>query len=109
MPSARRGKSTLAVEIGNVSTHGFWILVGEAEYFLPFSKFPWFRDAPIGHVLNVKLLRANHLYWPDLDVDLTLDVILHPEKYPLASRERPSEPCRSKKKASPRRRSRLQK
>lgn len=93
----------MAVEVGNVSSHGFWVLVGEVEYFLPFSRFPWFREAPIGQVLNVKLLRADHLYWPDIDVDLTLDAIIDPEKYPLVSRERPAKNYRPKKKSPARR------
>ena len=100
MPSARRGTRSLVVEVGNISGHGFWILVGNAEHFLPFSKFPWFREASVGQILNVKLLRANHLYWPDIDVDLTLDAIIHPEKFPLVSRERPSKKYRSKGKSN---------
>jgi hypothetical protein len=27
-----------------------------------------------------------HLYWPDLDVDLGLETIRHPERFPLKSR-----------------------
>lgn len=100
MPSAKRGKRTSAIEVGNISTHGFWVLVGEAEHFLPFSKFPWFREAPVGQIVNVKLLRENHLYWPELDVDLTLDAIINPEKYPLVSRERPRKKYRAKGKST---------
>jgi hypothetical protein len=29
-----------------------------------------------------------HLYWPDADVDLTVDAIEHPERYPLKARVR---------------------
>ena len=100
MKSARRGKSTLGIEVGNISSHGFWVLVGDAEHFLPFTKFPWFRDVPVGQILHVKLLRPGHLYWPDIDIDLTLDAIVHPEKYPLVSRERPSKKYPSKKKST---------
>lgn len=93
----------MAVEVGNISSHGFWILVGDVEHFLPFSKFPWFRDVPVGQILNVKLLQQDHLYWPDIDVDLTLDTIIHPEKYPLVSRERPPKKYRSNGKSNRRR------
>jgi hypothetical protein len=27
------------------------------------------------------------LYWPDLDVDLSVDSIRHPERFPLRTRE----------------------
>ena len=45
---------------------GFW--AGDAELFLPFEDFPWFRDAPVGKVLNVQEPSPGHFYWPDLDV-----------------------------------------
>ena len=54
--------------------------------FLPFSEFPWFQDVPLRKILNVVLPSANHLYWPDLDVDLAVESIRHPEKFPLVSK-----------------------
>lgn len=85
MTSAALGKDISAVEVTNVSKHGFWLLLGEEEVFLPFEQFPWFRDAPIGKLVNVQLPSGHHLYWPDLDVDLAVESILHPERYPLVS------------------------
>jgi hypothetical protein len=32
------------------------------------------------------------LYWPDLDIDLALDSIQHPERYPLVSKAQPNRP-----------------
>jgi hypothetical protein len=29
---------------------------------------------------------VHHLYWPDLDIDLAVESIRHPEKFPLVSR-----------------------
>jgi hypothetical protein len=77
--------STSAVEVTNVSQHGLWLLIHEKEVFLPFEKFPWFRDAPIGKVLHAELPSAQHLYWPETDVDLEVESVLHPERYPLVS------------------------
>ncbi|MEI8031986.1 MAG: hypothetical protein WCH05_01370 [Chlorobiaceae bacterium] len=37
-------------------------------------------------MLTVEEPRRNHYYWPELDIDLTLDIIEHPENYPLKSR-----------------------
>ncbi len=87
MRSGKLGRSTSGVEVGNISKHGFWLLVGDKERFLPFEDFPWFRDATVGQLLNVTLPQPHHLYWPDLDVDLAVDSIDHPERYPLVSRE----------------------
>ena len=41
-------------------------------------------------VLNVERPQPHHLYWPDLDIDLHLDSIDHPERYPHVSQERPN-------------------
>ena len=89
MTSAAHGISTFPVEVTNISKHGFWLLLEDEELFLPFSEFPWFRDVPIGKILNVELLSLNHLYWPDLDVDLAIESIRHPENFPLVGRVRP--------------------
>jgi hypothetical protein len=80
------GNGTSAVEVTNVSKHGLWLLINDTEVFLPFEKFPWFQDAPIGKVVHVELPSAQHLYWPELDVDLEMESVLHPERYPLVSK-----------------------
>ena len=92
MRSAKLGKRTSDVEITNVSKHGFWLLIGGKERFVAFQQFPWFRDAPIGHLLNVELPSPRHLYWPDLDVDLAVESIDHPERFPLTSKVRSNPP-----------------
>lgn len=89
MRSGRRGKSTSAVEVANISANGFWLLVDDRELFVPFKQFPWFRGATIGQLLNVQRPHKHHLYWPDLDVDLAVDSIEHPERYPLVSKAWP--------------------
>jgi hypothetical protein len=84
----RAGTSTSEVEVTNVSKHGFWLMIRDQEVFVPFSEFPWFRDASIGQLLNVQLPSPHHLYWPDLDVDLAVESLFHPERFPLVSRAR---------------------
>jgi len=54
MTSATLGRDTSAAEVTNVSKHGFWLMLGTEELFVPFSDFPWFRDAPIGKLTNVE-------------------------------------------------------
>jgi hypothetical protein len=83
MSSRKLGKHTSQVEVTNVSAHGLWLLTDDRELFLPFDDFPWFRDAPIGKVLNVKEPTPGHFFWPDLDVDLGIESIEHPEHFPL--------------------------
>ena len=86
MKSEALGINTSGVEVTNISRHGLWVLLGEEELFLPFTDFPWFKHAQISAILNLELSGANHLYWPDLDVDLTLESIKNPKKYPLVSK-----------------------
>jgi hypothetical protein len=77
---------TWRVEVTNISRHGFWLLLDDRELFLTFDLFPWFRNASVGHLLNVSRPTDDHLYWPDLDVDLSVDSIEHPERYPLVAK-----------------------
>jgi hypothetical protein len=86
MKSKLIGENTSAVEVTNISRHGIWILCNEQEYFLSYYEFPWFREATIGMVQNVKLLHSHHLYWPDCDVDIDLDSLDNKDKYPLVYR-----------------------
>lgn len=86
MKSAALGKNTSGAEVLNVSQHGFWLLVGSEELFVPFEQFPWFRNATIAQMTKVDLPSPNHLYWPELDVDLAVESIRHPEQFPLVSR-----------------------
>jgi Protein of unknown function (DUF2442) len=86
MKSESLGIVTLEVEVTNISRHGLWLLVGDEELFLPFDEFPWFKDASVQAILNVERQGPDHLHWPALDVDLTLESIRHPEEYPLVSK-----------------------
>lgn len=86
MRSATPGTDTSALEVTNVSANGFWMLIDGEEKFLPFQEFPWFRDASIRQILNVERPASHHLYWPDLDIDLAVESLSHPERYPLVSR-----------------------
>jgi hypothetical protein len=80
------GVGTSKPEVLNVSPHGFWVMVADREYFLDYANFPWFRKATLSQLFNVELYHSEHLYWPDLDVDLDLERIMEPEKYPLVAK-----------------------
>ena len=81
--SKNAGAVTTEIEVGSISRHGFWLFVGGREIFVSFAKFPWFADAPVKKIVNVRCPSPEHLYWPDLDVDLSLESIEHPERFPL--------------------------
>jgi hypothetical protein len=77
------GQNISTVEVTNISSHGIWILAGEDEMFLSYENFPWFKDVPIKQILNLEQPFVNHFYWPDLDVDLSTEIIKNPEKFPI--------------------------
>jgi len=85
MNSSVPGKSTSAVEVTHISAHGVWLLAHEKEHFMSYEDFPWFKDQAVKSILNVKEPAPGHFYWPDIDVDLTEDMIDHPERFPLQS------------------------
>jgi len=86
MKSSTNGKTTLGVEIAHIDMHGVWVAIGLTEYFMPFTEYPWFKNANISQIMNVQLLSQNHLYWPQLDVDLDVDCLENPQQYPLISK-----------------------
>jgi hypothetical protein len=83
MKSSKRGKNISAVEVSHISRRGFWLLIAEKEYFVDFDTHPWFKDAAVGGILDVQLRHGHHLFWPRLDVDLELESLVEPGKYPL--------------------------
>jgi hypothetical protein len=74
---------------------GIWIFVKEKEYFLSFEHFPYLKDQTLSSIQNVHLLHGYHLYWSDLDIDLEIDNLENPEKYPLKSVLRKKSPKHS--------------
>lgn len=86
MISSAHGVSTSGAEVTHVSSHGIWLLSAGQEYFLSYDDFPWFKEAPIGQILNIQEVSKGHFHWPDLDIDLGVDTIENPEKYPLKSK-----------------------
>jgi hypothetical protein len=82
------GTNTSPVEVSGVSKHGFWLLLDDSEMFVPFSEFPWFKAATVEAIFHVERPYVHHLYWPDLDVDLDVESIRHPEYFPLIAQPR---------------------
>ena len=89
MISSKTGKN-ISVSVENITPFGIWIYISGKEYFLDYEHYPFFKDESLRKVNNIRLSHGYHLYWPDLDVDLEIDNLEHPEKYPLiAKKEKP--------------------
>lgn len=114
MKSALLGKNISAVEVSSLGPDGFWLLLDERELFVPFKDFPWFQDARIREIMLIERPSPHHLRWPDLDIDLAVESIESPQRFPLVSSARPNKPlqrpapprARSKKRETPGRRRR---
>ncbi len=89
MSSQTPGNTTSELEVTNISSHGIWLLTNGQELFLSYKDFPWFKEAPVGKILNIQEPTPGHFYWPDLDVDLGIETIKHPERFPLKSPHSP--------------------
>ena len=81
------GTVTSHPEVTNVSKHGFWLLLDTEELLVPFEQFPWFKKATIEQLTDVQWPTPNHLYWPQLDADLSVESIRDPEAFPLVARD----------------------
>jgi uncharacterized protein DUF2442 len=104
MKSALRGKIISEVEVTNLDPQGFWLLLDDRELFVAFTQFPWFQDATVREITTVERPNAHHLRWPHLDLDLAVESIEHPERFPLMSRAWPNRPLQ--RTGRPRKRSR---
>jgi hypothetical protein len=45
---------TGSVEVTHISKTGVWLLADDRELFMSYEDFPWFKDAPVGKILNVE-------------------------------------------------------
>ena len=86
MSSLAHGNNTSAVEVTNISAHGLWLLAHGKELFMSYENFPWFKDQTVRSIINVEEQSSGHFYWPQLDVDLTEEIIEHPERFPLKAK-----------------------
>lgn len=80
------GMPTSEIEVSVVSNKGFWLLLDDEELFVPFSEFPWFKQGTIEAITTVEMPSPDHLYWPLLDIDLSIASIRNPGAFPLVSR-----------------------
>jgi hypothetical protein len=79
-------KSLEQGQITSIEQDGFWLLTNEEEFFVPFERYPGFQKARIDQIF---LFEGDDeaFHWPELDIDIELEALRHPEKYPLIFRE----------------------
>ena len=87
MSLGQPGVSTSPSEVTNISAAGFWLLVEDQEYFVPFDDYPVFREATVAQIYAMERVGPTQFHWPELDADIELEALEHPERFPLVFRE----------------------
>lgn len=86
MSLLQHGSSISTIEVTNISAHGVWLLAHGKELFMSYDDFPWFKDQSVKSIINVEEPSPSHFYWPDIDIDVTEEIIENPENFPLKAK-----------------------
>ena len=80
---SKHGTGTSGSEVTAIGSEGFWLLVDDREYYVPFADYPAFKRATVEQVFSFQRMSLDQFHWPALDIDLDLDALAHPDRYPL--------------------------
>ena len=80
---SKNNSNSTSASVLMINAQGIMLSVCGQDYFLSYNRLPWMQDAPIRSVLNVRMSGSDAIVWPDLDVDLEIESLRHPERYPL--------------------------
>ncbi len=72
-----------------INAQGILLSVLGNDYFLSYNRVPWLKDARISDVLNVRMSSRSAIEWETLGVDLEIESLKHPERYPLIMKRSP--------------------
>ena len=79
------GKPILEIELVCIGADGFTLSLGGERLFLSYADFPWFAGVAAAQLRDVTRPSADHLYWPTLDIDLSVASVRDPAAFPLVS------------------------
>lgn len=81
--NCRKNSQDTSVSVLMINDKGIMLSVKGNDYFVSYNRIPWMKHACISDALDVKMSGRNAIEWPKLDVDLEIDSLKHPERYPL--------------------------
>ena len=70
-----------SVSVLMINAQGMMLSVLGQDYFVSYNRVPWLRDVRVSSALNVRMAGPNAIEWPELDVDLEIESLKHPERY----------------------------
>lgn len=76
-------KNNEYAEVKFISNDGFLMEVNGKQYFASFQDFPFLYDMPISEAYNVEYLGQGDIRWEKSDIDLNIDILSNPDKYPI--------------------------
>ena len=80
--NSNKNAGNTSVKVLSITDEGVNLSVAGKEYFISYNRVPWFRNARVSEIMNVTMMGRMGIRWEDLDVDLEIDSLEHPEKYP---------------------------
>ena len=72
-----------SVSVLMINDKGIMLSVKGNDYFISYNRMPWIKNASITDALNVQMSGRNAIEWPTLNIDLEIDSLKHPKRYPL--------------------------
>ncbi|WP_106829347.1 DUF2442 domain-containing protein [Parabacteroides pacaensis] len=66
-----------------INAQGIMLSVQGNDFFISYNRMPWLRNARISDVLNVRMCGHSAIEWETLGIDLEIESLKHPERYPL--------------------------
>lgn len=83
------GLQNTSVSVLMINAQGIMLSVQGNDFFISYNRVPWLRDARISDVLNVRMSGRSAIEWETLGVDLEIESLKHPERYPLIMKRNP--------------------
>lgn len=89
--NSNRNTSLTSACVLMINSQGIMLSVQGNDYFLSYNRVPWLKNARICDVLNVSMCGRNAIAWETLGIDLEVESLKHPERYPLIMKNNPAE------------------
>ncbi len=80
---SKKNTEDISVKVVSINADGIFINAFGRDYFLSYHRLPWFKNAKVSDILNVTNIGTSAISWNKLDVDIEIDSLNYPEKYPL--------------------------
>jgi len=74
----------LRLQIYLHTDYGFLLIT--TEFFISYDDFHGSKNKQVSSITNVEEHAPGYYYWPDIDVDLSQEIIEHPERFPLSAK-----------------------